>query len=85
MNSKPGKNLKENKLGIPKASNLPNYNFAPLQYHLLGDDIFRLKFWLILLFAVSNSDKMQKVYDYHPSQRLRVIKKTFGNFLLGGA
>ena len=80
MNSKPGKNLEENKLGNPKASNLANYNFAPMQYHLLGDDIFPLKSWLILLFAVSNSDKMQKVYIYHPSQSLRVIKKTFGIF-----
>ena len=80
MNSKPGKNLEENKLGISKASNLANCNFAPMQYHLLGDDIFPLKSWLILLFAVSNSDKMQKVYIYHPSQSLRVIKKTFGIF-----
>ena len=79
MNSKPGKNLEENKLGNPKASNLANYNFAPMQYHLLGDDIFPIKSLLILL-AVSNSDKMQKVYIYHPSQSLRFIKKTFGIF-----
>ena len=84
MNSKPGKNLEENKLGISKGSNLANYNFAPLQYHLLGDDIFPLKSWLIRLFRVSNSDEIQKVYNYHSSQRLRVVKKTFGYFLPRG-
>ena len=64
-------------MNLPSAEDLAGFSRNPLNYFLLGDEIFRLKAWLLRPYSGNLTDS-QKVFNYRLSKSRRTIENTFG-------
>ena len=78
MNSELGKKLEQGALSIPQATSLDGCLYDPLPYFLVGDEISRLKTYLMRPYPGSTLTKKKSVYNYRHSRARRVIENSFG-------
>ena len=52
-----------NVLGLPQAVPLPNDD-RPIPYHVLGDDAFPLRTWLVKPFSGRNLTEEERIFNY---------------------
>ena len=64
-------------MDLPSAEDLAGFSRNPLNYFLLGDEIFPLKAWLLRPYPGNLTDS-QKVFNYRLSRSRRTIENTFG-------
>ena len=65
-NSLIGTRFNERKINVPVADNLTGFPNNPLNYFLVGDEIFSLKPWLVRPY-LGNLSESQKVINYQLS------------------
>ena len=64
-------------MNLPSAEDLAGFSRNPLNYFLVGDEIFPLKAWLRRPYPGNLIDS-QKVFNYRLSRSRRTIGNTFG-------
>ena len=64
-------------MNFPSAEDLAGFSRNPLNYFLVGDEIFPLKAWLLRPYPGNLTDS-QKVFNYQLSRSRRTIENTFG-------
>ena len=64
-------------MNLPSAEDLAGFSRNPLNYFLVGDEIFPLKAWL-LRPCPGNLTDSQKLLNYRLSRSLRAIENTLG-------
>ena len=72
-----GKKLNDVKMNLPSAEDLAGFSRNPLNYFLVGDEIFPLKAWLLRPYPGNLTDS-QKVFNNRLSRSRRTIENTFG-------
>ena len=72
-----GKKFDDIKMNLPSAEDLAGFSRNPLNYFLVGDEIFPLKAWLLRPYPGNLTDS-QKVFNYRLSRSRRTIENTFG-------
>ena len=72
-----GKKFDDIKMNLPSAEDLAGFSRNPLNYFLVGDEIFRLKAWVLRPYPGNLTDS-QKVFNYRLSRSRRTIENTFG-------
>ena len=72
-----GKKFDDIKINLQCAENLAGFSRNPLNYFLVGDEIFPLKAWLLRPYPGNLTDS-QKLFNYQLSRSRRTIKNTFG-------
>ena len=63
--------------GLPNPEPLPNDDH-PLGYHIIGDDAFALRPWLMKPFACKKLGKKMQIFNYRLSRARRVVENAFG-------
>ena len=63
--------------GLPDKEPLPHDDLA-LSYHILGDDAFALRDWLMKPFSKRQLSKKQQIFNYRLSRARRVVENAFG-------
>ena len=71
-----GKKFDDIKMNLPSAEDLAGFSRNPLNYFLVGDEIFPLKAWLLRPYPGNLTDS-QKVFNYRLSRSRRTIENTF--------
>lgn len=74
-NSEMGDLIASNSIKIPPASSHSNIDSLP--FHLIGDEIFPLKTWLMRPYPGKLSED-QRIFNYRISRARRSIENTFG-------
>ena len=69
--------LETNRVGFPEDSPLPNDD-TPIPFHLVGDDAFALKTWLMKPYSHQSQVYHEKIYSYRLSRARRVVENAFG-------
>ena len=64
-------------MNLPSAEDLAGFSRNPLNYFLVGDEIFPLEAWLLKPYPGNLTDS-QKVFNYRLSRSRRTIENTFG-------
>ena len=72
-----GKKLDDIKMNLPSAEDLAGFSRNPLNYFLVGDEIFPLKAWLLRPCSGNLTDS-QKLLNYRLSRSRHAIENTFG-------
>ena len=68
----------ENKIaGLPADECLPD-DTEPIPYHIVADDAFALREWLMKPYANRNQTATQRLYGYRLSRSRRVVENAFG-------
>ena len=65
------------KMNLPSAEDLAGFSKNPLNYFLVGDEIFPLKAWLLRPYPANLTDS-QKVFNHRLSRSRRTVENTFG-------
>ena len=68
-----GKKFDDIKMNLPSAEDLAGFSRNPLNYFLVGDEIFPLKGWLLRPYPGNLTDS-QKVFKYRLSRSRRTIE-----------
>ena len=63
--------------GIPDATPIPNDD-KPIPYHIIGDDAFPMKTWLMKPYSHRTQDEKERIYSYRLSRARRVVENAFG-------
>ena len=69
--------LEENRAGVPDDAALPQ-DQEPIPYHLVGDDAFAMKTWLMKPYSHQTQDPTERIYSYRLSRARRVVENAFG-------
>ena len=64
-------------MNLPSAEDLADFSRNPLNYFLVGGEIFPLKIWLLRPYPGNLTDS-QKLFLYRLSRSRRTIENTFG-------
>ena len=66
-----------NRCGFPEDTTLPQDDRA-LPFHIVGDDAFALKPWLMKPFSHQSQVPHEKIFSYRLSRARRVVENAFG-------
>ena len=69
--------IEQDRVGFPLDSPLPNDD-TPIPFHLVGDDAFALKPWLMKPFSHQSQVHRERIFSYRLSRARRVIENAFG-------
>ncbi|XP_045127387.1 uncharacterized protein LOC123513957 [Portunus trituberculatus] len=69
--------IRDEQIGFPEPTPLPNGN-REIPFHLIGDDAFALKTWLMKLYAHLSQIHNERVFSYRLSHARRVVENAFG-------
>ena len=69
--------IEEYRAGIPDATPLPNGDI-PMPYHIVGDDAFAMKPWLMNSYSYKSQVDHERIYNYRLSRVQRVVENAFG-------
>ena len=69
--------IEKDLLRIPESCPLPNDD-TPVPYHLIGDDAFALKTWMMKPFSHQSQVHEEKIFSYRLSRARRVVENAFG-------
>ena len=70
-------NILNNRAGLPDPEPLPHDN-CPLEYHIIGDDAFALRTWLMKPFSRRAMSKKEQIFNYRMSRARRTVENAFG-------
>lgn len=71
------KALEANTVGLPDPEPLPNDN-KPVPYHMVADDAFALRTWMMKPFQRRHMSREERVFNYRLSRARRVVENSFG-------
>lgn len=74
------KRLEEKSLNVPPPTALPNSNTI-LPYHLVADEAFPLKDYILKPFPRRNLTDSQTIFNYRLSRARRIIGKSYYTFM----
>ncbi|XP_064114044.1 uncharacterized protein LOC135220644 [Macrobrachium nipponense] len=66
-----------NRAGLPQDRSLPN-NDEPVPFHIVADDAFALKLWMMKPYSHQSQDPTERLYSYRLSRTHRVVENVFG-------
>ena len=69
--------LQNEQLNVPAPKSLPGDN-REVPYHMIADDAFGLRNWLMKPFTGRQQTKEQRAYNYRLSRARRVVENVFG-------
>ncbi|XP_050724594.1 uncharacterized protein LOC127002554 [Eriocheir sinensis] len=69
--------IEKSRIGFPRGNKLPNDNIQ-VPFHIIGDDAFSLKTWLMKPFAHLSQVHHERVFNYRLSRARRVVENAFG-------
>ena len=69
--------LEDGSIGLPEPSPLPNDD-KPMPYHIVADDAFPLKTWLMKPLPQRKMTVEQRIFNYRLSRARRVVENAFG-------
>lgn len=69
--------IEEQRVGFPEDSPLPNDD-TPMPFHIIADDAFALKPWLMKPYSHQSQVHHEKIYSYRLSRARRVVENAFG-------
>lgn len=69
--------IAEKRVGFPEDSFLPNDD-TPIPFHIVADDAFALKTWLLKPYSHQSQVYEEKIYNYRLSRARRVVENAFG-------
>ena len=69
--------IDEKRAGLPPDTTLPNDD-RPLPYHIIGDDAFALKTWLMKPYSHRSQVHHERIFSYRLSRARRVVENAFG-------
>ena len=72
-----GLDITNNTAGLPNKEPLPNDNLD-LSYHIIADDAFALREWMMKPFSNKQLGKKQQIFNYRLSRARRVTENAFG-------
>ena len=68
--------LMQHRVGFPDASLLPNDDKS-IPFHIIGDDAFALKTWLMKPYGHQSQVYEEKIFSYRLSRARRVVENAF--------
>ncbi|XP_068242362.1 putative nuclease HARBI1 [Palaemon carinicauda] len=68
--------VEENRAGVPQTEPLPNDD-QPVPYHVVGDDAFALRTWMMKPFSSRSHVLRERIYSYRLSRSRRVVENAF--------
>lgn len=71
--------LEGKRAGVPDPAPLPNGD-KPVPYHLVGDDAFAMRTFLMKPFSHRSQVRREVIYSYRLSRARRVVENAFGIF-----
>ena len=69
--------IEDHRAGFPDASPLPNAT-TPIPFHLVGDDAFAMKTWLMKPYSHHSQVPQERIFNYRLSRARRVVENAFG-------
>ena len=69
--------IEQDRCGFPDASPLPNDD-TPIPFHLVADDAFAMRTWLMKPYSHHTQAHHEKIYNYRLSRARRVVENAFG-------
>lgn len=72
-----GEALEDQTLGLPEPAPLPGDD-RPMPFHLIGDDAFPLRPWMMKPFAARGLDNRERIFNYRLSRARRIVENAFG-------
>lgn len=69
--------IENGRIRFPAAETIPNDD-NPIPYHIVADDAFALKTWLMKPFSHLTQIHHERVYSYRLSRARRVVENAFG-------
>ena len=69
--------IEQKRVGFPDASCLPGDD-TPIPFHIVADDAFGLKTWLMKPYSHQSQVYEEKIYNYRLSRARRVVENAFG-------
>ena len=69
--------IEEKRAGIPDDTPLPNDD-KPMPYHIVGDDAFAMKPWLMKPYSHRSQLRHERIFSYRLSRARRVVENAFG-------
>ena len=69
--------IEDNRVGFPEDRPLPNDD-TPIPFHIVGDDAFALKPWLMKPYSHHSQLHQERIYSYRLSRARRVVENAFG-------
>lgn len=77
-NCEMGQRLAAGSLNFPEPKPIEGCSFNPLPYHLVGDEIFPLRKYLMRPYPGAGITHEKSIYNYRHSRGRRTIENTFG-------
>ena len=75
--SRLNRKLENNTAGLPEPEPLPNDD-QPIPYHLIGDDAFALKKYLMKPYSHRSQVNEERIFSYRLSRARRTVENCFG-------
>lgn len=69
--------INEKRVGFPEDSELPNDD-TPIPFHLVGDDTFALKTWMMKPYSHQSQVPEERIFSYRLFHTQRVVENAFG-------
>lgn len=69
--------LEDETLGVPEHTPLP-HDDHPIPYHIIADEAFALKPWLMKPYPQRNMTVQMRIYNYRLSRARRMVENAFG-------
>ena len=69
--------IENNRVGFPEDSPLP-HDDTPIPFHLVGDDAFALKTFIMKPYSHQSQVHHEKIFSYRLSRARRVVENAFG-------
>ncbi|XP_064111357.1 putative nuclease HARBI1 [Macrobrachium nipponense] len=69
--------ITNNRAGLQKNRNLPNDD-EPIPFHIVADDAFALKSWMMRPYSHQLQDPTERLYSYRLSHAHCVVENAFG-------
>ena len=69
--------IERKRIGFPQDTPLPNDD-SPVPFHIIADDAFALKTWLMKPYAHQSQVHHERVFNYRLSRARRVVENAFG-------
>ena len=69
--------IEQHRAGFPDNRPLPR-DETPIPFHLVGDDAFAMKTWLMKPYSHSSQLHHEKIFSYRLSRARRVVENAFG-------